>query len=78
MEKIYLHMQIILKEIMSTQDVEIAEIFSGELERQQYKINLIASENYAGTAVLQAQGSIMTLKDTPVKGIITDVNMLMQ
>ena len=55
-------MQIILKEIMSTQDVEIAEIFSGELERQQYKINLIASENYAGTAVLQAQGSIMTNK----------------
>ncbi len=44
------------------QDMETAEIFSRELKRQQYKVNLIASENYASSAVLEAQGSIMTNK----------------
>jgi len=33
-----------------------------EIERQRTKLNLIASENYASRAVLQAQGSVMTNK----------------
>jgi len=33
-----------------------------EIDRQRTKLNLIASENYASRAVLQAQGSVMTNK----------------
>jgi len=44
------------------QDKEITGIFSREFERQQFRVNLIASENYASEAVLDAQGSIMTNK----------------
>lgn len=40
----------------------IREIFAGELERQSTCINLIASENYASRAVLEAMGSILTNK----------------
>ena len=43
-------------------DIEVAEIFKKELERQQHKLNLIASENYASRDVLEAQASIMTNK----------------
>ncbi len=43
-------------------DPEIASIMEKEWERQQYKINLIASENYASPAVREAQGGIMTNK----------------
>ncbi len=43
-------------------DLEIYEIMRHETERQRNKLNLIASENYASKAVLQAQGSIMTNK----------------
>jgi glycine hydroxymethyltransferase len=44
------------------QDREVAGIFARELERQRYKLNLIASENYVSPAVLEAQASIMTNK----------------
>ncbi len=43
-------------------DPEIAEAFKHELDRQEYKLNLIASENYTSKAVMEAQGSIMTNK----------------
>ncbi|HIH69806.1 MAG TPA: serine hydroxymethyltransferase [Methermicoccus shengliensis] len=43
-------------------DPEIERILEREWERQQYKINLIASENYASPAVREAQGCIMTNK----------------
>ncbi|MHC1624696.1 MAG: serine hydroxymethyltransferase [Methermicoccaceae archaeon] len=43
-------------------DPEIATVMEKEWERQQYTINLIASENYASAAVREAQGSIMTNK----------------
>ena len=43
-------------------DAEVAEIFKKELERQQHKLNLIASENYTSRDVLEAQASIMTNK----------------
>jgi glycine hydroxymethyltransferase len=47
---------------LKTIDPEIYEIMRHETERQRTKLNLIASENYASRAVLQAQGSVMTNK----------------
>jgi len=47
---------------LKTIDPEIYEIIRHETERQRTKLNLIASENYASRAVLQAQGSVMTNK----------------
>jgi glycine hydroxymethyltransferase len=47
---------------LKTIDPEIYEIMRHEVERQRSKLNLIASENYASRAVLQAQGSVMTNK----------------
>lgn len=47
---------------LKTIDPEIYEVIKKEIERQKNKLNLIASENYASLAVLQAQGSVMTNK----------------
>jgi len=47
---------------LKTIDPEIYEIMRHEIERQRNKLNLIASENYASRAVLQAMGSVMTNK----------------
>ncbi len=43
-------------------DPEIFAGIEGELKRQRYEIELIASENIVSRAVLQAQGSVMTNK----------------
>src|SRR3990172_7742676 len=43
-------------------DPEIAAAIRMEAERQRNKIELIASENYASEAVLEAQGSVLTNK----------------
>ena len=43
-------------------DPEVFETLKKELERQQNQIELIASENIASKAVLNAQGSVMTNK----------------
>jgi glycine hydroxymethyltransferase len=43
-------------------DPELSEAINKEAERQEYKLNLIASENYASKAVMEAQGSILTNK----------------
>ena len=43
-------------------DPEVFETLKKELERQQNQIELIASENIASRAVLNAQGSVMTNK----------------
>ena len=43
-------------------DPQIAEAIEGEIHRQRENINLIASENYASRAILEAQGSVMTNK----------------
>ena len=43
-------------------DPEVLEILELESNRQKFKINLIASENYASPAVMEAQGSLMTNK----------------
>lgn len=44
------------------QDKEIARLLELEARQQRETINLIAAENYASKAVLQAQGSILTNK----------------
>lgn len=43
-------------------DPDVAEIIACEIEREKETLNLIASENYASLAVLEAQGSLMTNK----------------
>ena len=47
---------------LSEVDPEIAEAIRKETERQEYKLELIASENYVSDAVLEAQGCLMTNK----------------
>ncbi len=43
-------------------DPEIAAVLDGELARQRGTLEMIASENFVPTAVLQAQGSVLTNK----------------
>jgi len=43
-------------------DPEVAAAIAGELHRQQSTLEMIASENFAPLAVLQAQGSVLTNK----------------
>jgi glycine hydroxymethyltransferase len=43
-------------------DPQISRIIEDEQERQEYRLELIASENFASPAVMQAQGSILTNK----------------
>ena len=43
-------------------DPELYHALQAELERQQYQVELIASENIASLAVLEAQGSVLTNK----------------
>jgi len=47
---------------LETMDAEIFSLTNQELERQELGLELIASENYASKAVMQAQGSILTNK----------------
>jgi glycine hydroxymethyltransferase len=43
-------------------DPEVSATIDGEKRRQRIQINLIAAENYASKAVLEAQGSVLTNK----------------
>ena len=47
---------------LSSFDPDVFSMIADELSREQRKINLIASENYASRAVLEAQGSVLTNK----------------
>ncbi|MCI7477490.1 MAG: serine hydroxymethyltransferase [Selenomonadales bacterium] len=47
---------------LNTVDPEVAEVLANELSRQQNKLELIASENIVSTAVMAAQGSVLTNK----------------
>ncbi|RQD89715.1 serine hydroxymethyltransferase, partial [Methanosalsum natronophilum] len=47
---------------ISEMDSEISNVLELEAQRQQDKLNLIASENYVSPAVMEVQGSIMTNK----------------
>ena len=48
--------------ILERLDPEISQAIGMEVKRQKETINLIASENYASRAVLEAQGSFLTDK----------------
>jgi glycine hydroxymethyltransferase len=48
--------------ILETFDREIAAAIRMETERQEYNLELIASENFVSEAVLEAQGSVLTNK----------------
>jgi glycine hydroxymethyltransferase len=47
---------------LAKSDREIYDAICHEIERQDYKLELIASENFVSKAVLQAAGSVMTNK----------------
>jgi len=47
---------------LSAADPEVAAIVAREWDRQQYTIELIASENIVSSAVMEAQGSVLTNK----------------
>jgi len=51
-----------MPELLATQDPEIAAAIANDIRRQTDEINLIASENYASAAVLEATGSVLTNK----------------
>src|SRR5664279_1255796 len=48
--------------ILETIDPAVARAIMLETERQEYTLELIASENFVSEAVLEAQGSVMTNK----------------
>ena len=43
-------------------DPEIKDVIRGELQRQSYTLEMIASENFTSRAVLEAMGSVLTNK----------------
>ena len=43
-------------------DPNIAKLIKNELSRQETHLELIASENFASKAVMEAQGSVLTNK----------------
>ncbi len=47
---------------LKTTDPKVFELISNEEKRQQFGLEMIASENYVSPSVLQAQGSILTNK----------------
>ncbi len=49
-------------EVLGQTDPEILAAIRGERKRQQEQVELIASENYVSSAVLAAQGSVLTNK----------------
>lgn len=48
--------------VLARQDPEICAAIEKEIERQEYNLELIASENVVSQAVLEAQGSVLTNK----------------
>lgn len=51
-----------LMDVLRQQDPDLAQAIDSEAERQRHGIELIASENYVSSAVLAAQGSVLTNK----------------
>src|SRR3954451_18028692 len=52
----------LLNRPLDQDDPELAGLIRGELTRQRDQIELIASENFASRAVLEATGSVLTNK----------------
>jgi glycine hydroxymethyltransferase len=57
-----LNRQFDLSSTLKKQDPKITSIIQEEMDRQLTSVNLIASENYASTAVLEATGTVLTNK----------------
>src|SRR6476620_2512897 len=55
-------MQDVLNASLATVDADVAAAVAQELHRQQSTLEMIASENFAPTAVMEAQGSVLTNK----------------
>src|SRR3990167_1328617 len=51
-----------MERMLKKTDPEIFKAIQRELKRQQHNIELIASENFASVAILEAQGSVLTNK----------------
>ncbi len=51
-----------IKDCVSTYDSVAAELLAQEVDRQEYGLEMIASENYASPAVMAMQGSVLTNK----------------
>jgi len=51
-----------MSEVLNSFDPEIAKAIQQETERQEFHLELIASENFVSEAVLAAQGSVLTNK----------------
>ncbi len=51
-----------MKSPLNLSDPEVASVIAAEAVRQEAVLDLIASENYASPAVLEAQGSVLTNK----------------
>src|SRR5438876_176594 len=51
-----------MKNTLAHVDPTIAKLIQAEGKRQEHEINLIASENYASAAVMEATGSVLTNK----------------
>ena len=51
-----------LNDPLASVDPEVAEYIARELRRQQDTLEMIASENFAPVAAMQAQGSVLTNK----------------
>jgi glycine hydroxymethyltransferase len=52
----------VLKSSLVSADPKLAEAMKNELDRQEFGLEMIASENYVSKAVLAAQGSVLTNK----------------
>ena len=52
----------VLSRSLAETDPEVSAAISAELRRQQATLEMIASENFAPVAVMQAQGSVLTNK----------------
>src|SRR5690349_6723387 len=55
-------MQDVLNASLATVDADVAAAVAQELHRQQSTLEMIASENFAPSAVMEAQGSVATNK----------------
>src|SRR6266567_161522 len=52
----------VLDRTLAELDPDVAELIDAELARQRSTLEMIASENFAPLAVMQAQGSVLTNK----------------
>ncbi|MGY1683947.1 serine hydroxymethyltransferase, partial [Geodermatophilus sp. SYSU D01176] len=52
----------VLNRSLADTDPEVFAAIAAELRRQQSTLEMIASENFAPVAVMQAQGSVLTNK----------------